>query len=248
MGTTKAKMKSLIDSKLGASGRAVELREEDYATAVSAALKMLARWHPMISFKVIPISTGVQKYDLGVPNVLGVRDLTFFNNGGRFTAYPYPDASVDHILILSQLKMQEKAYGDLPQWEFQMEAIGDADTAVETGFIYIYMNSDSFLDRAGRIPTHISVEYLSYIEYSDSKTVGLPRLRYDWQEWVDKYAVAEAKKILGGIRDKFKGIPGPDGNALSINGESLIEQGEREITALTEDISQRARQLPILID
>lgn len=247
MGTTKAKMKETILGELGLSGRAVELRDPDIDRAVTAALRKIAHAHPQLDYTSIPISVSVQKYLLNVPNIVGVRDVAFYNNGGRFTAYPYPDAAIDHRLIMSQMKVQEKEYGDWPAWDFNIEADGPSGSETEKGYLYIYFNSDSFLDRAGRIPNYVSVEYLWALEYSDDKLKGLPRVRPDWQDWVDNYSIAIARRILGGIRNKFKGIPGPDGQPMGIDGDALIEQGTREKKELEEDLQQRSRQLPPII-
>lgn len=248
MGTTLAAMQTAITTRLGSTGRAVELTNGDFAMVIASALKVLARYHPMNHYIAMPISVGVSKYHLNVPNLLGVLDVTFYNNGGRFTAFPYPDAAIDQELILGEMKIQEKVYGSLPEWEFVFDT--DAAAAdVEKGYLLIYFNADSFVDRAGRIPTHMSVKYAWHIEASDDKKVGLPRLRYDWQEWVEKYATAEARRVLGTIRSKFKGLPGPgEGEVLGIDGDDLIARADQEVKDLIADIESRQRQLPILID
>lgn len=247
MGLTKQQLIDTITSRLGGSQRRLELKPTDFDSCIAAALKVLARYFPQHGFVVIPVSVYQQKYVVPAANCLGVLDVTFFNNGGRFTYYPYPDASVDHALIMGQMKEQEKTYGDLPEWDAMSETDPD-DSDKEKVYVYVHFDSDSFLDRAGRIPTHISVKYAWHIEPSDDKKVGLPRIRYDWQEWVENYAIAEAKRTLGKARDKFKGIPGPDGNPLPVDGADLIREGDQERAELVADIKLRQRQMPLIID
>lgn len=248
MGTTFEKLKGEIESELGLSGRAVELRDPDYQRAIKAALQKLAKAHPQVDHTVLPITVSVQKYLVDVPNLLMVRDVTFFNNGGRMVFFPYPDPSVDHRLIMSEMKVMQKEYGTLPNWDFNIEATGTAGSETEKGYLYIYFNSDSFIDRSGRLPNYVSIEYLWHLEPTNDKKKGLPRLRYDWEEWVTDYATARAKKILGGIRNKFKGIPGPDGQLLGIDGDQLINDAKEEMKALEADLHERQRQLPVQID
>lgn len=54
--------------------------------------------------------------------------------------------------------------------------------------------------------------------------------------WVQSWAVAEAKGMLGSAYRKFQNIPGPDGST-SLDGNSLIQESQREKEMLLEDIA-----------
>ena len=51
--------------------------------------------------------------------------------------------------------------------------------------------------------------------------------------------LAEAKIVLGNARSKYGGIPGPDGGTITLNGESLVQQGEE----MKEKIIEKAISL-----
>lgn len=54
--------------------------------------------------------------------------------------------------------------------------------------------------------------------------------------WIQSWAIAEAKIMLGMAYRKFPQLPGPDGS-ISLDGNSLIQDGEREKEQLIEDIN-----------
>lgn len=53
--------------------------------------------------------------------------------------------------------------------------------------------------------------------------------------WVQEWAAAEAKQMLGNAYRKFPSLPGPDG-AISLDGNSLIQEAKAEKEALLQDI------------
>lgn len=248
MGMTLKSFSDTIARRLGRSGRAVELEAEDYTQAISTALRRLAEVRPEYGYKVIPVSTTVGKYVIDVKNPLGVLECTFFNNGGKFAYYPYPDQSIDHMIIQGQLKEQELIFQDLPEWESFLDT-DPADSDKEKLYIMLHFNSDSFVDRAGRIPTHIAVKYTWFIEASDDPKVGLPRLRNDLQAWTIDYATAQARLVLAEIRGKYEGIPGPgEGETLGIDGNRQWERATADIERLETELRSKARQLPMIFD
>lgn len=62
-----------------------------------------------------------------------------------------------------------------------------------------------------------------------------------YKNWIQKYATACAKEILGQIRGKFKTLPGPGGGA-SMNGESLISEAQSEKSDLTDDLMSEIQE------
>ena len=87
-----------------------------------------------------------------------------------------------------------------------------------------------------------------YTPNDDPKT-GLCWIPNSMHSWIEMYVLAGAKVILGGrIRDKFKGIPSPEGNDLQIDGEQMLREGREDLQMLREDIDGMQRQLPPITD
>lgn len=248
MGTTLAALKEVIQSSLGAGARSVELTDGHLNRGITQALRLLGRHLPEKGFTVLPVTTTVQKYLLDKANIVGVQEVVFFNNAQRLIMYPYPDSSVDQYLLMGQLKEQQKTWGDMPEWEWLFDT--DAtDGDKEKCYILTHFTLDSFRDRLGRIPTHMAVTYNWHLSASDDKKVGLPRLKHDNVDWVERYATEVCRQILGDVRGKFGGIPGPnDGELLVNDGRDLVTRATQEIRLLEEDLRGRMRQLPPVFD
>ncbi len=241
-------LRTVIKTNLGAGGRVVELAQGDLDRGIAAALKKLGRYLPETGFCTIAVTPTVQKYVVAKPNIVGITDVTFFNPGSRVVLYPYPDAAVDNYLILGQMKDQEKLYNDLPEWEWLFDVDAN-DSYAEKCYVLVHFTSDSFLDRVGRIPTQIAIQYKWYIAPTDDLQTGLPRLKHDLHDWVEEYATEFCRVLLGDIRGKFAGIPGPTpGETLPIDAAGLIERGNARMAELMEEMRLRQRQLPLAFD
>lgn len=57
-------------------------------------------------------------------------------------------------------------------------------------------------------------------------------------QWVQKYALAQAKMLLGNVRSKFSGVSSP--NDLSMNGSDLISQAQTEIEKLELELFDKS--------
>ena len=56
-----------------------------------------------------------------------------------------------------------------------------------------------------------------------------------YKNWIQRYALAVSKGILGEIRGKYKSLPSPGGGA-SLNGADLMQQSVAEKDKLKEEL------------
>jgi len=56
-----------------------------------------------------------------------------------------------------------------------------------------------------------------------------------WRNWVQRYALACAKVVLGNIRSKYQTLPGPAGGA-QLNGTALIQEGREDKEKLEDKL------------
>lgn len=61
--------------------------------------------------------------------------------------------------------------------------------------------------------------------------------------WLQRYATAVCKVILGGIRGKYDTLPSPGGGAR-LNGESLIQEGNQEKQEILEELLMEIEEPP----
>jgi len=64
-----------------------------------------------------------------------------------------------------------------------------------------------------------------------------------WRNWLQKYALACAKVVLGEIRSKYAVIPGPAGGA-QMNGAALIQEGNQDKEKLQQELVSEIEQPP----
>jgi hypothetical protein len=83
-------------------------------------------------------------------------------------------------------------------------------------------------------PERIILEYKAL----DSNTIA-PAYR----NWIQKYALACAKVLLGEIRGKYAVIPGPAGGT-QLNGAALIQEGNAEKQQLQQELISEIEQPP----
>lgn len=83
-------------------------------------------------------------------------------------------------------------------------------------------------------PERVILEYKAL----DSNTIA-PAYR----NWIQKYALACAKVLLGEIRGKYAVIPGPAGGT-QLNGAALIQEGNAEKQQLQQELISEIEQPP----
>lgn len=62
--------------------------------------------------------------------------------------------------------------------------------------------------------------------------------------WIQRFAAAVSKIILGGIRGKYDTLPSPGGGAR-LNGSSLVEEGNKEKEILIEELLDEIEDPPV---
>ncbi|OPZ66137.1 MAG: hypothetical protein BWY85_00073 [Firmicutes bacterium ADurb.Bin506] len=244
---TMAEIRQTVATNLAHGRVDVELDDVHYQRGVDAAVKALARHFPMHGYQVLPISPGGTKVKLTPRNLLGVLDCDFFIGGLRLEEAPYYTRWVDRMLELGDMKDTQRIFGDKPEWHWAMEV--DPVTAEEAAWVYLQFTRSSFLDTFARIPSHVCVMFAWHVDASDDQFVGVRRIPYDMRQWVEDYATAKCRTILGDARGKFRGQPGmADESLLPADGATQVERGEADMRRLEEDLRMRKRQAPVLFD
>jgi hypothetical protein len=64
-----------------------------------------------------------------------------------------------------------------------------------------------------------------------------------YKNWIQRYALAVSKGILGEVRGKYSSLPSPGGGA-SLNGAALSQQSEQEKEKLKEELLSEIEEPP----
>tara|TARA_R110000744_G_scaffold126302_2_gene232565 strand:+ start:679 stop:1560 length:882 start_codon:yes stop_codon:yes gene_type:complete len=65
-----------------------------------------------------------------------------------------------------------------------------------------------------------------------------------YKNWIQRFALAVSKGILGEVRGKYKTLPSPGGGA-SLNGQALSDQSVKEREALKEELLTEIEEPPV---
>jgi len=65
-----------------------------------------------------------------------------------------------------------------------------------------------------------------------------------YRNWIQRYALATSKEILGTIRGKYKTLPSPGGGA-QLNGTELMQQSQQEREKLKEELLYEIEEPPV---
>lgn len=86
-------------------------------------------------------------------------------------------------------------------------------------------------------PTPVIVEYRAL----DSNTI-----HHAYRNWIQRFALACAKGILGRIRGKYRSLPGPGGGA-QLDGGVLVQESSQEKKELMEELRMEIEEGPMFI-
>lgn len=132
--------------------------------------------------------------------------------------YLFNDMAVgDFYLMTSYLKQIRKVFGQEGTWDL-----------INGRFLQLHP-APAFT------PDPVILEYRAL----DSNT-----MHSAYRAWIQKYATACAKEVLGQVRGKYATLPGPGGGA-QLNGDKLIAQAEAEKTKLEEELMREIEEPPL---
>jgi hypothetical protein len=64
-----------------------------------------------------------------------------------------------------------------------------------------------------------------------------------YKKWIQRYALAIAKGILGQIRGKYQTLPGPGGGSV-LNGQALVQESQQEMEKLERELYDELEEPP----
>lgn len=243
------KLRSLVNkivSKLGISIVHVELVGADIAEAIRDALQIYSKYLPGSNWVDISVSSAVSRYVISHRNLINVVDVQFVRDyrifGGGYDIIPDFTERIGEIEQWFQRRRDfERVLSTEPMWEVVWEipetAPGDPAPTKRELALYIKV--------AESVEYKCSYLYTWYYEASDDYMYGLPAIPENHTHWVEDYAFAVCKTVLGRILDKFKGLPSPAMTGL--DGADLRAEGREEMMALERSILSWQRQVPPIV-
>lgn len=235
-------LKRTVELMLGASGVAVELTDEDLSLVVRQALQTYNQYRSRRNHAALTLVSGQVKYPIVHPGLQGVLHVAFVQ--GNRPDIPDPFYSG---LYYQQPSMASGgvSYGELDAIQGHLESARRV-TSTEMEWHGQWEGSSYYLYISHPRPNGLvcSYQYSWHITPDDNATTGLLQVPNGDVPWIEKYATALAKTILGRILRKHGGVPTPEGGTEPLDGDQLSTEGQTEQEQLTEQLKLRRPPLP----
>jgi len=241
---TVALVREEIETRLGISGVAVELCDRDFASVLTEAVRQINRNVPPRGRDTLPVTTAVKKYrvdDRVLPKkIIGVVNVEF----------------VDPALVSQSIDPFDPWWtlgggisiggGTIAEYQQRLQYMEQARevTGSDASYQQSWEGAELYLYVDIRRALQCSYEYTWRITPDDDADTGIPLLPDTMIDWLLDYATARAKVILVRIRNKFTGVPMPDGSVSETDANTILEEGRTDIKELLDLLKKRRRPLP----
>lgn len=229
-------IRDYVLAKLGYPVVDVELEGPQIELCVDEAISKLEYYAPdwMTQYAVFDVTGGVNVYEL--PQVIAdnLNDVWYRRDFFKFGASPgsleydfaimfftntglFNNYNVSQYLLMQQYLRQVKTVlGQASTWQL-----------INNRYLHIWPKPESNSES-------VLLEFRAF----DPNT-----LHHAYKSWLQRYALAEAKEVLGQIRSKYQTLPGP-GGGTSLNGEQLIKEAKEDKELLMIELGETIEQPP----
>jgi len=217
-----------IYTLLGDSMVDVELSERDLRTAFNRARRTYQQIGPnnhIQGYFCLPVQAGKQEYHVPpeIHTVIKViRPAIYWDGGGDpiVAQAAYNDLFFHHPTSIGS--------GDFITLEYMQQNLEIWRRYTSHDVDFHYNQRMGFIRFLNKPKSNENWVLEVYQDMTDDEYRGVL--------WVQNWALAEAKKILGTAYRKFSGVPGPDGGSVSLGGDQLIQEADEAMRQLREDI------------
>jgi hypothetical protein len=228
-------VKSFILGRLGFPTVRVELTDFQIKTAIDEAVTKLANHAPFCTTQLMTFRTtpGVNTYEL--PNYV-LDNLVYVVYKKDLIGIPGMGQTLEQDYFLKYFQ-QNFLFNDFSIGEFNL-----LQMSLET--MRKVLGQDGSFDI-------INNQYLQLYPvpaYNDTvivvfRALDSGTLHPAYRNFIQRYALAVAKGILGQVRGKYRTLPGPGGGS-QLNGDALLQQSEKEIQLLDKQLTDEFEEPP----
>lgn len=230
-------IKDYVMAQLGHPVVRVELTPFQIRTCIDEAITKLDYHAPSwaMQYAVFDASAGISMYEL--PAFIA-NNLSYVVYQKDLLAFQFSKGSLEFDFFLGFWQnnrfFQNMNVGDYLLVQQYMEMIrkvlsrdGTADL-INGRYLQLHPEPPA-------TPSPVILEYRAL----DSNTI-LPAFR----NWIQKYALACAKAILGRVRGKYQAIPGP-GRGATLDGKELVQESAQEKEKLMQELLMELEEPPL---
>lgn len=216
-------VRNYVKLRLGAGLVRVELKDEHIDAAAKEGLRIYSRYRPLRRFINVPLVENIKEYELPF-DTLGVYKMDFVHRQVSLAViedifhrrYYEPIHDMDlYVHYLQYIDTLKRVLSIEPEWHFEPSKVVGKKPIL---FMHAPHQANTILALAVTIikrPMHM-----------------VPFLHEDW---IQRYALAFCKEIMGRVRGKFSNIVSP-GGGQGLDAQSLLSEGQQELQLLDQEI------------
>jgi hypothetical protein len=224
-------VRSYVKLKLGAGIIRVELEDRHIDAATNEALRVYSRHRPLLRYKKIELVENIVEYPLEM-DTLGVYKMDFVHRQVSLAViedifhrrYYEPIHDLDtYTHYLQYIDTLKRVLSIEPDWHFERPSNPHQQPIL---YIHAPHQANTMLALAITIPKR-----------------RLSQVPYLHEDWVQRYALAFCKEILGRVRGKWANIPSP-GGGQGLDAGSLLAESSNEFGLLDQEVKGWQTDLP----
>ncbi len=229
-------IKSYILGRLGFPVVRVELSDFQLKSVIDEAVTKLSNHAPMWATQLMSFKTvaGINQYEL--PRYI-LDNLVYVVYKKDLLGIPGLGQSLEQDYFLKYFQ-QNFLFNDFSIGEFNL-------LQISLEMMRKVLGQDGSFDVLNNqylqiYPVPSTTDQTVIVQYRalDSNTIHPA-----YKVFIQRYALALAKQVLGQIRGKYKTLPGPGGGA-QLNGDALLQQSEKELDLLEKQLLSEFEEPP----
>jgi len=223
MGLALEDVRSYVRLRLGAGIIRVELKDEYIDAATQEALRIYSRYRPLRRFIQIPLVENINEYPLD-NDVIGVYKMDWIHRQTSLAVvedifhrrYYEPIHDMDqYVTYLQYIDTLKRVLSIEPEWHFER-----SKQAGKPPILYVHA------------PNQANTVLALIVAIVKRPLHQVP---YTHEDWIQRYALAFCKEILGRVRGKWSNIPAPAGGQ-GLDAQSLLSEAREEFQSLDQEI------------
>lgn len=164
----------------------------------------------------------------------GMEQFSFMGNVGLFRANVNP---VQFYIWLQRINDLNKLYSVDPKWELLQGNVLRLDPNPGPGAMVIYKYTPRY---------DVDVNINNADEVKNKMGINIPSTELYFQLWIQRYALAHVKEILGRIRRRFSAYPSGE-ETVELDGEILLAESAVEKEKLMAELGDMSAPAKIFL-
>jgi len=223
MGLILEDVRQYVKLRLGAGVVRVELKDEHIDAAAMEALRVYSRYRPLRRFVPVELVEGVVEYSMDY-DVLGIYKMDFVHRQVSLAVvedifhrrYYEPIHDMDqYITYLQYIDTLKRVLSIEPEWHFERSLKEGAPPK-------LYIHAPNQANTILALAVCIVKRPLHHVPYLH-------------EDWIQRYALAFCKEVLGRVRGKWQGVPSPSGGQ-GLDASTLLSESAQEMQQLDQEI------------